>query len=99
MTLIRWGAPGPYVVAFTTRLGGVSTGPFESLNLGARGDDPARVAENRRIACDAIGLDAENLSVNRQRHSPHAFIAPSPAFATSPATRSGPTSPACRCSR
>ena len=70
MTLIRWGAPGPYIVVFTTRLGGVSTGPFESLNLGARGDDPARVAENRRIACDAIGLDAENLSVNHQRHSP-----------------------------
>jgi YfiH family protein len=70
VTLIRWGAPGPYVVAFTTRLGGVSTGAYESLNLGARGDDPARVAENRRIACDAIGLDAENLSVNHQRHSP-----------------------------
>jgi YfiH family protein len=70
MTLIRWGAPGPYVVAFTTRLGGVSAGPYESLNLGACGDDPECVAENRRIACDALGLDAEFLSVNRQRHSP-----------------------------
>ena len=70
MTLIRWGAPGPYVVAFTTRLGGVSEGPYESLNLGARGDDPACVAENRRIACDALGLDDEGLSVNHQRHSP-----------------------------
>jgi YfiH family protein len=70
MTLIRWGAPGPYVVAFTTRLGGVSEGPYESLNLGARGDEPERVAENRRIACETLGLDAERLSVNRQRHSP-----------------------------
>jgi YfiH family protein len=68
--MIRWGAPGPYVVAFTTRLGGVSEGPYESLNLGARGDDPACVAENRRIACDALGLDAESLAVNRQQHSP-----------------------------
>jgi YfiH family protein len=70
MTLIRWGAPGPYVVAFTTRIGGVSEGPYESLNLGARGDEPDRVAENRRIACESLGLDATRLSVNRQRHSP-----------------------------
>ncbi len=70
MILMRWGAPGPYVVAFTTRLGGVSEGPYESLNLGAHGDDPACVAENRRIACDELGLDAERLSVNRQLHSP-----------------------------
>ena len=68
--MIRWSAPGPYVVAFTTRAGGVSEGPYASLNLGARDDDPARVAENRRLACDALGLDAERLSLNRQRHSP-----------------------------
>jgi YfiH family protein len=68
--MIRWEAPGPYVVAFTTRLGGVSEGPYASLNLGARGDDPGRVAENRRIACSSLGLDAARLSVNRQRHSP-----------------------------
>jgi len=70
MTLIRWGAPGPYIVAFTTRIGGVSEGPYDSLNLGARGDEPERVADNRRIVCDMLGLDAERLSVNRQRHSP-----------------------------
>jgi len=68
--VIRWQAPGPYTVAFTTRLGGVSEGPYASLNLGARGDDPARVAENRRIACAALGLDPARLAVNRQRHSP-----------------------------
>ncbi len=67
--MIRWQAPGPYTVAFTTRLGGVSEGPYASLNLGARGDDPARVAENRRIACAALGLDPARLAVNRQRHS------------------------------
>ena len=68
--MIRWEAPGPYVVAFTTRVGGVSEGPYASLNLGARGDDPACVAENRRRACESLGLDAARLSVNRQRHSP-----------------------------
>ena len=68
--MIRWEAPGPYVVAFTTRVGGVSEGPYASLNLGARGDDPERVAENRRRACASLGLDAARLSVNRQRHSP-----------------------------
>ena len=67
--MIRWDAPG-YVVAFTTRVGGVSEGPFDSLNLGGRRDDPARVAENRRLACEALGLDASRLSVNRQRHTP-----------------------------
>jgi polyphenol oxidase len=68
--VIHWDAPGPYVVAFTTRVGGVSEGPYASLNLGARGDDPARVAVNRRRACVSLGLDADRLSVNRQRHSP-----------------------------
>jgi YfiH family protein len=68
--MIHWGAPGPYVVAFTTRVGGVSEGAYASLNLGARGDDPARVAENRRRACESLGLDVRRLSLNRQRHSP-----------------------------
>ena len=48
-------APGPIEVdlpgarvAFTTRLGGVSEGPYRSLNLGVLTDDePGRVAENR----------------------------------------------------
>jgi YfiH family protein len=73
--LIRWDAPGPYVVGFTTRVGGVSEGPYDSLNLGARFDDPARVAENRAIACAALGLDHTRLAVNRQRHSPTVHLA------------------------
>jgi hypothetical protein len=67
--VIRWDAPGPYVVAFTSREGGVSEGPFASLNLGSRNDDPARVVENRRIACEELGLDPARLQVNRQRHT------------------------------
>jgi polyphenol oxidase len=67
--VIRWDAPGPYIVAFTTREGGVSTGAYASLNLGSRGDDEARIVENRQIVCAELGLDAERLAVNRQRHT------------------------------
>ncbi|MBL8523203.1 MAG: peptidoglycan editing factor PgeF [Betaproteobacteria bacterium] len=43
-----WPAPAGVRAFFTTRVGGVSEGPFASLNLGLHvGDDPALVAENR----------------------------------------------------
>jgi YfiH family protein len=67
--VIRWRAPGPYVVGFTTREGGVSTGEHRSLNLGSRFDDPGRIAENRRLACGWLGLDPELLAINSQRHT------------------------------
>lgn len=42
---------------FSTRRGGVSTGPFASLNLGRSvGDDPAAVAENLRRLAVAAGV-------------------------------------------
>jgi purine-nucleoside/S-methyl-5'-thioadenosine phosphorylase / adenosine deaminase len=67
--VIRWDAPGPYVVAFSTRVGGVSEGPFESLNVGRMtDDDPDRVAENRRRLCAEVGADPERLAMNRQVH-------------------------------
>jgi polyphenol oxidase len=73
--VIRWEAPGPYEVAFSTRAGGVSEGPFESLNLthgaawwGFR-DRDENVAENRARICAEIGADPTRLSVNIQRHT------------------------------
>jgi len=67
--VIRWEAEG-YEVAFTTRVGGVSEGPYASLNLGRKsGDDPERADENRRIACEAVGADLEKLALNYQVHS------------------------------
>jgi YfiH family protein len=67
--VIRWQVDG-YEVAFTTRLGGVSDGPFASLNLGRKsGDDVERVDENRRVACTAIGADVTKLALNYQVHS------------------------------
>jgi purine-nucleoside/S-methyl-5'-thioadenosine phosphorylase / adenosine deaminase len=73
--VIRWEAPGPYEVAFSTRTGGVSEGPFESLNLthGAAWwefrDAEENVAENRSRVCQAIGADPARLTVNVQRHT------------------------------
>jgi YfiH family protein len=70
LPLIRWEAPGPYEVAFSTRRGGVSEGSFASLNLGLlTDDDPANVAENRRRLCAAVGADSERLAMNRQVHA------------------------------
>jgi hypothetical protein len=70
LDLIRWDAPGPYGVAFSTRVGGVSEGVWASLNLGRRnGDEPERVDENRRRLCAEVGADAEALALNFQVHS------------------------------
>jgi YfiH family protein len=67
--LIPWRVDG-YEVVFTTRVGGVSEGPYASLNLGRKsGDEVEHVDENRRIACEAIGAHVENLALNHQVHS------------------------------
>lgn len=55
---------------FTTRLGGVSTGVLESLNLGIhRGDAPGNVEENYRIIASAIGFDPQKLVLTHQIHT------------------------------
>lgn len=69
MMLFRWDAPGPYRVAFSTRLGGVSAGPFESLNLGIlTADEPERVVENRRRLFAAADADPETAAMAWQVH-------------------------------
>lgn len=56
-------------VCFSTREGGVSEGPFESLNLGILTDDePRRVLENRRRLAAAAGFPAERVAMGRQVH-------------------------------
>ncbi len=68
--MIRWQPPGPYEVAFSTRAGGVSEGPYDSLNLGRMtGDDVERVDENRRRLCAEVGAVPDRLALNRQIHS------------------------------
>jgi YfiH family protein len=61
--------PGPYAAAFSTRVGGVSRSPFDTLNLGRlTGDDPECVDENRRRLCAQTGSDPELLRFGRQVH-------------------------------
>jgi len=55
-----WSAPQPVRAVFTTRQGGVSNGPFASLNVGRNGgDDAAAVSENCRRVFAAAGMPAE----------------------------------------
>ncbi len=57
------------VHGFTGRAGGVSTGPYESLNLGRKwGDDPLAVAENYRRVAMTAGYAASDLRLARQVH-------------------------------
>ncbi|HVS84821.1 MAG TPA: polyphenol oxidase family protein [Gaiellaceae bacterium] len=66
---LPWAAPGPYRVAFSTRLGGVSEAEFASLNLGLKTDDePERVGENRRRLCAAAGADPAAATMAWQQH-------------------------------
>jgi hypothetical protein len=56
-------------VFFSTRRGGVSEGPYESLNLGVlTDDDPAHVTENRRRLAAGAGLDTRQVAMGWQVH-------------------------------
>ncbi len=60
--------PGARVL-FSTRRGGVSNGPFASLNLGMLTDDEsANVHENRRRLGEAVGLPWRRFCYGRQVH-------------------------------
>ena len=62
-------APPGFVFAFSTRRGGVSEGPYRSLNLGrSTGDRPLSVAENRRRLLVSLGLDPDRLATAGQVH-------------------------------
>lgn len=54
---------------FSTRLGGVSTGMFASMNLGfGRGDSEENVRENYRRFMGSIGIQPNNLVISDQVH-------------------------------
>ena len=55
--------------AFSTRLGGVSEGAFESLNLGIlTDDDRLAVLENRGRLATTVGIDPARVVIGRQVH-------------------------------
>ena len=61
---------------FSTRLGGVSEGIYESLNLGAnRGDDIENVLENWRRFGAALGVDTSRFVHGHQSHGTTVRIA------------------------
>ena len=57
------------VHGFSTRKGGVSPAPWDSLNLDdRRGDDLANVQENFRRLCTALDMDVQRAVLSRQVH-------------------------------
>jgi polyphenol oxidase len=67
-TVFELALPGARAV-FSTRHGGVSEGPYESLNLGIlTDDDPARVSENRRRLALGAGLAPTSVAMGWQVH-------------------------------
>ena len=66
--MIEVALPGASVT-FTTRQGGVSEGPYSSLNLGIlTDDDPARVARNRELVAEQLGIDPDAVVMGWQVH-------------------------------
>ncbi|MDD6213222.1 MAG: peptidoglycan editing factor PgeF [Clostridiales bacterium] len=56
--------------AFSTRMGGVSTGFCSSLNFAAKqGDSETNVRENYRRMADAISVDPHRMVLSRQTHT------------------------------
>jgi YfiH family protein len=65
--------------AITTRAGGTSAAPFESLNLGGHvGDDASDVEANRARLSALTGLDAGALSFGAQVHGTHVAVVDRP---------------------
>ena len=69
ITVSTLGGDRAFRHAFFTRQGGVSSGPFASLNCGfGSGDDLGDVARNRAIAAAQLGLAPERLVTCHQVH-------------------------------
>ncbi len=74
-----------FVNAFSTRLGGVSALPSDSLSLAHfKGDQKENVAENRRRFLKAIGTEGARIVTARQTHSNERCTIESPAQAIGP---------------
>jgi YfiH family protein len=72
---------------FSTRLGGVSDGPYAELNLGIlTDDDPVLVQRNRDLLAAAVGRDRDGFAMGLQVHGnkvqSHAGRPPKSAYVT-----------------
>jgi purine-nucleoside/S-methyl-5'-thioadenosine phosphorylase / adenosine deaminase len=66
--------PGARAV-FSTRLGGVSEAPYDSLNIGIlTDDDRERVRENRELLAGRVGVDPDAVAMGWQVHGPDLHV-------------------------
>lgn len=66
----------PVPHGFSPRAGGVSQGPYASLNLGwSVGDDPEAVLENRRRLASAFGFELDRVARMDQVHGTQVRVA------------------------
>jgi len=76
--VLTWPAFAEHAVdaLVTTRQGGVSAGPYESLNLGLHvGDNAEAVLENRRRTAASLGADLGDLVFCNQSHGRNVYVA------------------------
>jgi YfiH family protein len=60
---------------FTTRAGGVSEGPYASLNLGlSSGDDRSKVEANRALLLETLGVSREQVCGYHQVHGARVMV-------------------------
>ncbi|MFQ5570168.1 MAG: peptidoglycan editing factor PgeF [Rhodothermales bacterium] len=72
------GLPG-IVAGFSTRLGGDSVAPYDSLNLSlSTGDDATRVQENRHRLFEAVGFSIDQLALAGQVHGAQVQVVAGP---------------------
>ena len=70
LTVLRSELLAPLPHGFSTRPGGVSPAPWDSLNLGpSRGDAPENVRENYRRFCAVLGTESEQAVLSQQTHT------------------------------
>lgn len=60
---------------FSNRFGGVSSGSFASLNLGAQQDDRLLISKNRSLALDALNLKDQPVCMVNQVHGSKVILA------------------------
>jgi hypothetical protein len=82
---LSWQAEGPrrcqvtitsqFFVAFTTRLGGISREPYNSLNLAFHvGDEASNVLKNRSLLAQSLQFPVEKLTTSQQVHGCEACL-------------------------
>ena len=70
------------IAAQSTRFGGLSTVPFDKMNLGfSSGDDREIVLENRKIFFGGLGIDENDIATSKLIHGNKVLVANGPVHA------------------